>query len=60
MDCGYKMMVAGNDDAARKTFTNYFVQEAGINEHSALVRRMVRMNGTSIDVYLRNAQASDE
>ena len=58
--CGYKLLVAGNDSDARKTYINYFVREAGINSKSALTRRIVRMNGTSIGTYMNSAINEDQ
>ena len=59
LKCGYRLLVAGKDDDVRKTQINCFVREAGINAHSALARRIVRMHGTSIETYMQDALAQD-
>lgn len=56
LKCGYKILLAGDGEDVRQSRTNYFVREAGINEKSALVRRIVRMNGTHISKYMKEAR----
>lgn len=60
LDIGYKILLAGHDDETRKTYLNYFIQEAGINSKSALTGRIVRFHGTSISTYIKNAITLDQ
>lgn len=52
MDCGYMFLLGGNSASVRTARTNYFIPEAGINPHSALLRRVARMHGTPIRDYI--------
>lgn len=50
--CGYQILLGGNMESVRPTRTNYFIQEAGINANSALLRRIARMHGVPIEDYI--------
>ena len=50
--CGYQMLLCGDMDSVRLSQINYFIQDAGINENSALLRRIPRMTGTPIEDYI--------
>ena len=52
LQCGYQMLLGGNMASVRPSRTNYFIQEAGLNAHSALLRRAARMHGTPIEDYI--------
>lgn len=53
MQCGYRILYAGNSEDARKSSINYFAAGAGITRDSAVLRRVARMNGTSLENYMR-------
>lgn len=53
LECGYEMLLGGNMESVRTSRVNYFVQEAGLNAHSSLLRRIARMHGTPIESYIR-------
>ena len=59
LDSGYKLLFSGNSDSARASYYNYFIQKAGINHKSALMRRLVRMHGTPLSEYILNAIEED-
>ena len=49
---GYKILLGGNMESVRTSKINCFIREAGLNEHSALLRRIARMHGTPIEDYI--------
>lgn len=57
--CGYRLLLAGDGSDVRPTHSNFFLPELGVNHYSAPVRRLVRMTGTPISVYLENAISHD-
>lgn len=56
---GYRLLLAGDSDSARRTRINYFVQDAGVNLKSAVVRRITRMRGTPIASYMEEALGAE-
>ena len=52
LQCGYQMLLCGNMESVRASKTNYFIREAGLNDHSVLLRRIARMHGTPIEDYI--------
>ena len=52
LQCGYQILLGGNMESARASRTNYFIQEAGLNAHSSVLRRVARMHGTPIEDYI--------
>ena len=52
MQCGYQMLLGGNMESVRASRTNFFLQEAGLNAHSSVLRRIARMHGTPIEDYI--------
>ena len=52
LQCGYQMLLGGNMESVRASKTNYFIREAGLNDHSVLLRRIARMHGTPIEDYI--------
>lgn len=60
MKCGYKLLFGGDDSKERKTLSNYFVAEAGINRDSAVMRRIPRMTGTPISEYFKQIEQNDK
>ena len=52
LQCGYQMLLGGNMESVRASRTNYFIQEAGFNAHSSVLRRIARMHGTPIEDYI--------
>ena len=50
--CGYQILLGGNMASVRNSKINYFIREAGLNDHSALLRRIARMYGTPIEDYI--------
>ena len=52
LQCGYQMLLGGNMESVRASRTNYFIQEAGLNAHSSVLRRIARMHGTPIEDYI--------
>ena len=52
LQCGYQMLLGGNKETVRASRTNYFIQEAGLNAHSSVLRRIARMHGTPIEDYI--------
>ena len=52
LQCGYQMLLGGNMESVRASRTNYFLQEAGLNAHSSVLRRIARMYGTPIEDYI--------
>ena len=52
LQCGYKMLLGGNMESVRASKINYFIQEAGLNAHSSLLRRIARMHKTPIEHYI--------
>ena len=52
LQCGYQMLLGGNMESVRASRTNYFIQEAGLNAHSSVLRRIARMHGTPIKDYI--------
>ena len=52
LQCGYQMLLGGNMESVRASKTNYFIQEAGLNAHSSVLRRIARMHGTPIEDYI--------
>ena len=59
LDSGYKLLLSGDSVEARASHYNFFIQEAGINHESALMRRLVRMHGTSLSEYILDAIEED-
>lgn len=55
IDCGYNILYGGNSDEARKSMVNYFIQQAGLNADSSLLRRIVRMHETPLGSYITEA-----
>ena len=53
MRCGYSVLLAGDDRNVRTSSYNLFVQEAGINYYSSLIRRIARMTGKPIRQYIQ-------
>ena len=49
---GFKLLYAGDDEYMRRSSTNYFVREAGLNRKSAVLRRMARETKHPIDYYV--------
>ena len=49
---GYKILLCGNKDSVHPSKWNPMIREAGLNEYSALLRRIGRVGGTSIGKYL--------
>ena len=49
---GYEILLGGNMNSVRTSKINYFIPEAGLNDHSALLRRIARMHGTPIEDYI--------
>lgn len=45
---GYKLLYAGNYEDVCISRTNFFIREAGLNQKSAVLRRVARMTGHSI------------
>ena len=52
LQCGYQVLLGGNMESVRASRTNYFIQEAGLNAHSSVLRRIARMHGTPIEDYI--------
>ena len=52
LQCGYQMLLGGNMESVRASKNNYFIQEAGLNAHSSVLRRIARMHGTPIEDYI--------
>lgn len=52
LQCGYQMLLGGNMESVRASRINYFIQEAGLNAHSSVLRRIARMHGTTIEDYI--------
>ena len=52
LQCGYQILLGGNMESARASRTNYFIQEAGLNAHSSVLRRVARMHGTPSEDYI--------
>lgn len=52
LKCGYQVLLGGNMKSVRASRSNYFIREAGLNRHSALLRRVARMHGTPIEAYI--------
>ena len=52
LQCGYQMLLGGNMESVRASRTNFFLQEAGLNAHSSVLRRIARMHGTPIEDYI--------
>lgn len=59
LQCGYQILLAGDGSDVSRTHMNFYIQEAGINSHSALTRRLVRMTGTPISAYIEAAIEHD-
>lgn len=59
MRCGYQILFAGDGGDVRRSYINYYVQDAGINYYSALTRRLVRMTGDPLEACLARAFAHD-
>ena len=53
METGYKLLLCGNNDEVHYSKWNPMIREAGLNSHSALLRRIGRVEDTPINVYLR-------
>ena len=49
---GYKLLYSGDDEFLRRSMTNYFVREAGLNRKSAVLRRVARMTKKPIEDYI--------
>lgn len=49
---GYKILYCGNKETVHPSKWNPMIREAGLNEYSALLRRIGRVGGTSIKKYL--------
>ena len=52
LQCGYQILLGGNMESVRPSKTNYFIQEAGLNANSSVLRRIARMHGTPIEDYI--------
>lgn len=52
LECGYQILFSGNAGTDRPTQTNYFVAGAGVNQWSAVLRRVARMTGSQMMDYL--------
>ena len=52
LQCGYQVLLGGNMESVRASRTNFFLQEAGLNAHSSVLRRIARMHGTPIEDYI--------
>ena len=52
LQCGYQILLGGNMESVRASRTNFFLQEAGLNAHSSVLRRIARMHGTPIEDYI--------
>ncbi|MGI5959141.1 MAG: polysaccharide deacetylase family protein [Massiliimalia sp.] len=55
INCGYQILYGGNSDEVRKSQVNYFVQQAGLNLNSSLLRRIVRMHEVPLSDYIADA-----
>ena len=51
---GYRLLYTGDDDLLRRSMTNYFVREAGLNRKSAVLRRVARMTNHPIEDYIED------
>lgn len=49
---GYKLLYCGNKENVRHSKWNSMIREAGLNETSALLRRIGRIGGVTIETYL--------
>ena len=56
---GYKLLLCGDSLDVSLTQFNYFIAEAGVNSRSALVRRVARMTGTSLQEYIMDALSEE-
>jgi len=54
LETGYKLLLCGNNDEVHHSKWNPMIREAGLNEYSALLRRIARVGGTPVGRYLRN------
>ena len=52
LGAGYKLLLCGNKDTVHNSKWNPMIREAGLNGHSALLRRIARISGTSVGKYL--------
>lgn len=59
LQSGYKILFGGDGDEERKTYMNYYVPAAGIQSKSAVTRRIPRMTGTPVNVYITEAVNHD-
>lgn len=60
MRCGYEILYCGDNDDVRHSQLNYYVRDAGVNYYSARLRRLVRLTGTPLQVYLERAIYNDD
>ncbi|MDD6189055.1 MAG: polysaccharide deacetylase family protein [Clostridiales bacterium] len=60
MNCGYDILLCGDSNAVRHSQLNYYIQDAGVNYYSARTRRLVRLTGTALQLYLENALSNDD
>ena len=51
---GYKILLCGNDHEVSTSRLNPMISEAGLNDHSARLRRIGRIGGTPLLTYLRS------
>ncbi|MGN1473402.1 MAG: hypothetical protein ACI4WZ_04960 [Eubacteriales bacterium] len=56
---GYQLLLGGDSPNERRSYINYFVQEAGINSKSSVLRRLVRMTETPAADLLEEAIRHD-
>ncbi len=52
LNSGYRLLYSGDDKYLRRSMTNYFVREAGLNRKSAVLRRVARMTKKPIEDYI--------
>ncbi|MDO4845260.1 MAG: polysaccharide deacetylase family protein [Oscillospiraceae bacterium] len=52
LTAGYKLLLCGNNDEVHPSKWNPMIREAGLNGYSALLRRISRIEDTSIGTYL--------
>ena len=52
INAGFKLLYGGNSDDVRKDYVNHFVQAAGLNARSSLLRRIVRLRDTPLSWYM--------
>ena len=55
---GYKILLCGNKESVHPSKWNPMIREAGLNEYSALLRRIGRVGNTSIEEYLSDYEDS--